>query len=437
MRDAFFESVEGRDGIARDVLPSAVLETSLVNAAAGAFQRELGGVTQKPPAPGQLRPEVMTHLSDPRTGFSAGITYDPDRREVVIAFSGLGSSRMTARQALRTAMNWLGFIPKNMSQASKLTRLVKQHIDEVNRSLPEGQKLKLTLTGHSMGGGLASYAALRNQVPGVVTNPMRLGWGARARIGQSRLVEADKYLTEVVVQGDWVADNHAAKLYMPLVPVFNVRGPLGHARRFMVPNYQNRHAHNDIPGLLQSMARQERRLRMARNVLPHLQQTSPRARGDMVAGNGRASARRGAQTGHARRRAAHLQPRGPGHRAPRPDPSQRQRQPGAGTHAHRGTPERPGLPARENAARAEPAAGPARDRAGLRPRADVAPGSAPRAVTDSGGPEAASAVGLSAPRHRTIHRTCLPIIRGQSRQPATKGHLRYLRQRREAVARLR
>ena len=83
-----------------------------------------------------------------------------------------------------------------MRQASELTQHVKQHIEELNRDLPPEKQIKLTLTGHSMGGGLASYAALRNEVPAVVFNPMRLGSGARARIGQHRLAEADKYLTE-------------------------------------------------------------------------------------------------------------------------------------------------------------------------------------------------------------------------------------------------
>lgn len=169
--------------------------------------------------------------------------------------------------------------------------MVKAHIDELNRTLPEHKKIKLTLSGHSMGGGLASYAALRNKVPAVAFNPMRLGWGACARVGQTRLLQADKYLTEVVAQGDWVSDNHAAKLYelkyLTIVGApFEMRGPLGNARRFMVPNYNHKKAHTEVQDLLQSMSDQDAHLReQAPNLFPHLQDSSARAQGDMIAGD--------------------------------------------------------------------------------------------------------------------------------------------------------
>ena len=78
--------------------------------------------------------------------FSAGITYDAGRREAVIGFAGLGASKSSFAQSVRCVMDWLGFVPKNMSQASKLTQLVKSHVDELNPRLPEDQPIKLTLT---------------------------------------------------------------------------------------------------------------------------------------------------------------------------------------------------------------------------------------------------------------------------------------------------
>lgn len=285
VQDAFATQVLDKNGRERDVLPTSVLSSSLVNASAKTFKEQFAGNL---PAPGQRRDGVMTHLWDGKTGFSAGIAYDPERREMTIGFPGLGASKKSLAQSLRCAMNWLGFVPKNMSQASKLTRLVKEHVDRLNQDLPPDQQIKLTLTGHSMGGGLASYAALRNKVPAVVFNPMRLGWGARARVGQSRLQQADKYLTEVITQGDWVSDSNLSKLYAPLVPVFNIRGPLGHARRFMVPNYGNDDdtRHNGIGRLAGRMQVEHEILRgRAPSVLPHLMQTSARARGDMIGGH--------------------------------------------------------------------------------------------------------------------------------------------------------
>lgn len=58
-----------------------------------------------------------------------------------------------------------------------------------------------------MGGGLATYAALRNDVPAVAISPMRLGLLARAKCGQAAIKNAPRLVTEVTVQSDWVADN--------------------------------------------------------------------------------------------------------------------------------------------------------------------------------------------------------------------------------------
>lgn len=209
--------------------------------------------------PGSIRSSTVrqegqpTQLIDSSTGLAASIHFDPASREVIVGFSGISfaGSRFGCglNQMLSCAAQWLGLVPKNMRQGSRIVELMKEHIDALNRELPEDQKLELTVTGFSMGGGVASYAALRNEVPAVVFNPMRLGLGARARVGQNMLAQADRYLTEVVIPGDWVSDNGLSHLYKlnPLTwggVILDSTGKLGNARRLLLPpdpGIQRRH----------------------------------------------------------------------------------------------------------------------------------------------------------------------------------------------------
>lgn len=186
-----------------------------VNQRIAAIGRDLAGLasaleTQRiasGSAIGAVQNQFPNTLYDPLTGFCATISVRKGN-EVVIGFSGMGSQRGWLAQGVRGALNALGLAPpKNMAQASKLTQMVKAHLDQLNRQLPSEKKLKLTLSGFSMGGGLATYAALRNNVQAVVISPMRLGLLARAKCGQAAIKNAPKLVTEVTVEGDWVADN--------------------------------------------------------------------------------------------------------------------------------------------------------------------------------------------------------------------------------------
>ena len=186
----------------------------------------------------------FTRLIDSSTGLAASISFDSENNELIVGFSGVGFSKpgsgIVLNQVLSCAVQWLGLIPKNMRQGSKIVALMKEHVEELNRGLPDERKVKLTVSGFSMGGGVASYAALKNEVPAVVFNPMRLGLGARARVGQNILAKADRYLTEVVVPGDWVSDNGMSHLYKlnPLTwggVILDSTGRLGSARRLLLP----------------------------------------------------------------------------------------------------------------------------------------------------------------------------------------------------------
>lgn len=158
-------------------------------------------------------------LFDPRTGFAAAVSLRAANtgldgpgadREVVIAFGPLSSQGGWLMQATRCLVNLLGFSPPaNFQQAAVLTRQVKEHLEMLNATLPSAApKYTLRVTGHSMGGALATYAALRNEgVTALVFNPMRLGALARAAVGRPALESAAARVTEVVVKQDWLSDN--------------------------------------------------------------------------------------------------------------------------------------------------------------------------------------------------------------------------------------
>jgi hypothetical protein len=251
VQDAFrtHVSVHDADGSSREikVLPDSLLRSDLLNSRLGvpaslpqAMRQEAGT-----PPEGWMRGQVQgwspNTLYDPLSGFAASISVR-NGNEVVIGFSGMGSQRGGLAQGVRGLLNALGLTPpKNLAQASKLTQMVKAHIDQVNDQLPPEKQLKLTLAGFSMGGGLATYAALRNEVPAVVISPMRLGLLARAKCGREAIKKAPGLVTEVTVQGDWVADNGKTRALKTLsLPSYLLTGrkadPLGAiGHRYLVP----------------------------------------------------------------------------------------------------------------------------------------------------------------------------------------------------------
>ena len=202
---------------------------------------------------GQVQDKFPNTLLDPHTGFAASITLRNDT-EVVLNFGGVGSQGHPVKQLFRCFMNVIGMAPpKNFAQASKLTQIVQAHLKELNAQLPPGKTpFSLKLTGHSMGGGMATYAALRNKVPAVVFDPLRLGLGARAKVGRPALKAAPSLVTEVVVQSDWVSDSKYFRgLRLLDVPSLALTGRRADAlgaigNRYMVPKVEGLKPHSQI-----------------------------------------------------------------------------------------------------------------------------------------------------------------------------------------------
>jgi hypothetical protein len=241
LQDAFLSEVELPAGPAGEpaqtvsLLPDSVMKSSLLNARLGKLT---GAATS---LQGSVVVNHTNSLFDRGTGMAASISVNPNR-QVTIAFGGMGSQNTWVAQFTRAAANILGLLPpQNMRKASELTQQVKAHIDQLNSRLPPEEHFSLNLAGHSLGGALATYSALQNQVPATVTCPMRLGWGARASLGREAMAGAPHWVTEVVIKGDWVSDNAASKAYGALdVLSAGLTGSSGDNRgaigqRFLVP----------------------------------------------------------------------------------------------------------------------------------------------------------------------------------------------------------
>lgn len=99
-------------------------------------------------------------LHDPKTGFDAAI-YQNAEGQYVVAFRGTDSWRLgPGGDAATNGGQAIGLATDQYAQAVKLARRAKDVFGEGN----------VVITGHSLGGGLASAAMLATGVPGVTFN---------------------------------------------------------------------------------------------------------------------------------------------------------------------------------------------------------------------------------------------------------------------------
>jgi surface antigen len=137
-----------------------------------------------------LLDEKQTVFSDPVNGFSAQV-YVSGRR-LAIVFEG--TTQIVDWSTDIAA--WLGAPPGQYQDA----------LDFVGGIVAAaGAKYDVVLTGHSLGGGLAAYAALYYGKKAVVFNAAGLGGGMRSKIPGDNLTQQASLVTCVDVNGDPVS----------------------------------------------------------------------------------------------------------------------------------------------------------------------------------------------------------------------------------------
>lgn len=105
------------------------------------------------------------------------IGHDPNVPEYVLCFPGTGVGAMDRKQWKNNIQQAIGKgnVPAAYKQAAELTALIKAELDKTGT--------KLTLVGHSMGGGIANYAGLKHDVSSVCYNAAALGGACLRDLG--------------------------------------------------------------------------------------------------------------------------------------------------------------------------------------------------------------------------------------------------------------
>ncbi len=211
LEDAFDKPVITASGERESLVPAKLRESPPLTKAPATTDDE-GSPVEYPHA-----------LCDRSTGMAASVLAID--REVILSFGGTASQGMTHKHLRADCVALFSksaSVPENFRQAEEWTQLMKAHIDDLNKRLPPGEKpYKLTLGGHSMGGGMATYAAALHGMEAWVTSPMPLGPGmCKVLEKNNALARAHTNVTAVVPAGDFVSDRASFK-------------PMG--RRFYLP----------------------------------------------------------------------------------------------------------------------------------------------------------------------------------------------------------
>jgi hypothetical protein len=178
---------------------------------------------------------------DLQTGLKAIVVSDD--KEVVICFGSNKSadyetsskkerSKLFRKNIDAGSKNLLGGKVEMFAQADALFQVLK------NRKEFEGKKI--VLTGQCIGGSLASYVALKNEVPCIGFNTLPLGAGQQQEIGKEKLKQADKYLVHISAKGDYLSDPCIVKPFDRFLSFIGIRTPGNFGKRYRIPSAYRR-----------------------------------------------------------------------------------------------------------------------------------------------------------------------------------------------------
>jgi len=135
-------------------------------------------------------------LRDPETGLEARVYYNEEKDLYVLVFEGTTSDDEGADWGSNLS-NGLGGVPKQYRQALDIALRFQEVYGE------EGDTV---VTGHSLGGGLATFAGLGAGIETYTYNPSGLGPGTRLFLDSAGLVERNDELVKNYVQRGEILD---------------------------------------------------------------------------------------------------------------------------------------------------------------------------------------------------------------------------------------
>ena len=185
---------------------------------------------------------------DKKTGLKMGLVEKGD--EILIAFPGLPSSSESKhhkgskdylsmiRRDSSKPLNLLGYSPPCFSQAEKAVRSIL--------ALDRFKGKKISLVGQCWGGAVASYLALKLNLPAVSFNTLQLGVGLQAEIGDEALKRADQLITHVCVKGDFLTTLKSVEIVDRILSFLHIRTPGNFGQKVLIPSaypsYSKSHA---------------------------------------------------------------------------------------------------------------------------------------------------------------------------------------------------
>lgn len=144
--------------------------------------------------PQELRDQGITRelLTDDEIGYDAAI-YQSDDGDYVVAFRGTDGFD-----------DHIGTnVPQNLGLETEQYNRAVELVRRMSEAAPEGE---LSVTGHSLGGGLASVAALANEVPATTYDPAGIHPDTLERYGADPAL-ADQLITAYHVDGEVLSND--------------------------------------------------------------------------------------------------------------------------------------------------------------------------------------------------------------------------------------
>ena len=142
------------------------------------------------------------------------VSLDPKKAEYVLCFPGTGAGAMDRMQWLNNIDQAIGTgeVPPAYKQAAELVDLIKTNLNKSNA--------KLTVAGHSLGGGIANYVGLKHDIPSVCYNAAPLGGACLRDLGT---IPQDKLNMQLHIRckGDLVSSPKVQQKLQSFLQIWN------------------------------------------------------------------------------------------------------------------------------------------------------------------------------------------------------------------------
>lgn len=157
--------------------------------------------------------------------------------DTLVVFGALNSGEFHESGDVRTVVfnnlwtsavgNLLGSVSALYEQADSAIKILKRHCAFTST---------LILTGQCLGGSLASYVGLKQQIKTVSFNTLPLGAGLQQALGEERLRDAEEYITHISATTDRLSHLPAiAGLFDAAVNFLGINTPGNFGKKYLIP----------------------------------------------------------------------------------------------------------------------------------------------------------------------------------------------------------